>query len=50
MDYNDDGKKDIVAGDTKGQVGLFLNTGSDEAPVLAEGVRVESAGEAIVGA
>lgn len=49
MDYNNDGKKDILAGDTKGQVWVFLNTGSDAAPVLAEGVRVESAGQAIVG-
>lgn len=49
MDYNNDGKKDLLAGDSKGQVWLFLNTGTDAAPVLAEGVRLESAGNTIVG-
>lgn len=49
MDFNNDGKKDLLAGDTKGQVWLFLNTGTDAAPVLAEGVRLESAGNTIVG-
>ncbi len=49
MDFNDDGKKDLLAGDTKGQVWVFLNTGTDAAPVLAEGVRLKSAGNTIVG-
>jgi len=49
VDYNNDGKKDLLAGDTRGQVWLFLNTGTDAAPVLAEGVRLESAGNTIVG-
>ena len=48
MDFNNDGKKDLLAGDTKGQVWLFLNSGTDAAPVLAEGVRIESAGNTIV--
>ena len=49
MDYNNDGKKDLLAGDSKGRVWLFLNTGTDAAPVLAEGVRLKSAGNTIVG-
>ena len=49
MDYNNDGKKDILAGDSKGQVWLFANTGADAAPVLAQGVRIEAAGVPIVG-
>jgi hypothetical protein len=49
VDFNNDGKKDIVAGDTKGQVWIFLNTGTDAAPVLAAGVLVEAGGEPIVG-
>ena len=40
---------DLIAGDTKGQVWLFLNEGTDKAPVLAEGVRVEAGGKPIVG-
>ena len=48
MDYNNDGKKDLLAGDSEGQVWLFANIGTDAAPVLAEGVRLESAGDAIV--
>ncbi len=50
MDFNNDGKKDLISGDTKGQVWLFNNIGTDEAPVLAAGVRIESDGQPIVGA
>lgn len=49
MDWNNDGKKDLLAGDTKGQVWLFLNTGSQTAPELAEGVRVQADGKPILG-
>ncbi len=49
MDWNNDGKKDLVSGDTKGQVWLFLNTGTDKEPVLASGVRLEADGKPIVG-
>ncbi len=49
MDFNADGKKDLVSGDTKGQVWFFENVGTDEAPVLAEGVRIESDGKPIIG-
>ena len=36
MDWNEDGKKDLVVGDTNGFIYIYLNTGSDDAPVLAE--------------
>ena len=48
MDWNNDGKKDLISGDTKGQVWIFLNTGTDKAPELAEGVRVQAGGIPIV--
>ena len=50
MDWNNDGKKDLISGDTKGQVWVFLNKGTDEAPELAAGVRVEAYGGPIVAA
>ncbi len=49
MDWNNDGKSDLLAGDTQGQVWLYLNTGSATQPVLAAGVRVTSAGKPITG-
>lgn len=49
MDWNNDGKNDLLAGDTKGQVWLYLNTGTATNPVLAAGVRVKSAGKPITG-
>ena len=50
MDWNDDGKLDLISGDTKGQVSLFINVGTRTEPKLAEGVRVEAAGKPIEGA
>jgi len=47
VDWNKDGKKDLIAGDTKGQVTLFLNTGTPEKPELAKGVPIESDGKPI---
>jgi hypothetical protein len=49
VDWNNDGKNDLLAGDTHGQVWLYLNTGSVTEPVLAEGVRIECEGHPIVG-
>ena len=49
MDWNNDGKKDLLSGDTKGQVWLFLNVGTEKEPVLASGVRLEADGKPIVG-
>jgi len=47
VDWNNDGKKDLIAGDTAGNVWLFLNIGSKEKPQLAEGKRVEADGKPI---
>jgi hypothetical protein len=40
VDWNADGKKDLVVGDGSGDVWVFLNQGTDAAPVLAAGVRI----------
>jgi hypothetical protein len=47
VDYNNDGKQDLIAGDTRGNVWVFLNTGTKAEPKLAEGQRVEADGKAI---
>ena len=47
MDWDDDGRKDIVAGDTEGNVWLFRNTGTQKEPKLAKGKRVKADGKAI---
>lgn len=47
MDWNNDGKTDLIAGDTRGNVTLFLNTGTRENPELAKGTLVEAAGKPI---
>lgn len=47
MDYNNDGKIDLISGDTKGNVWIFLNIGTKTKPKLAEGKRVEADGKAI---
>ena len=50
MDWNNDGKKDLIAGDTAGNVWVFLNTGTQGKPELAEGRRVEVDGTPITAA
>jgi len=47
VDWDNDGKKDLIAGDTQGNVWLFLNIGTKEQPELAEGKRVEANGKPI---
>ena len=47
MDYNNDGKQDLIAGDTRGNVWVFLNIGTKAKPKLAEGKRVEADGKPI---
>jgi hypothetical protein len=44
VDWNSDGRLDLVAGDTDGFVWLFRNTTSALAPVFAPGVRLLAAG------
>jgi hypothetical protein len=47
VDWNNDGKKDLIAVDTEGNVWLFLNIGTKEKPVLAEGKKVGADGKVI---
>jgi len=47
VDWNNDGKKDLIAGDTGGNVTLFLNIGTKEKPELAKGKPVEADGKPI---
>jgi len=50
VDWNEDGKLDLISGDRRGQVSLFVNVGTRTEPKLAEGARVEAAGKPIEGA
>jgi hypothetical protein len=43
-DLDGDGKKDLLSGDTNGQLLLYLNTGSDEAPSFSGFSLVQAAG------
>jgi hypothetical protein len=47
VDINNDGLNDLLAGDSKGNVWLFLNTGTKHVPTLAQGMLVESDGKPI---
>lgn len=49
MDWNNDGKKDLLCGDSMGQVWVFMNKGTQKEPVLEAGVRVEADGKPIAG-
>ena len=49
MDWNSDGKKDLISGDATGQVWLFLNKGSQSTPKLDKGVQIEADAGLIVG-
>ena len=48
-DWNEDGRKDLVVADGRGWVTLFLNEGTDAAPVLGPGRRVRASGQPIDG-
>jgi hypothetical protein len=47
VDINNDGKNDLIAGDSSGSVWMFLNTGTPEKPELAEGKKLEADGKVI---
>ena len=34
VDWNEDGKKDLIVGDTNGKISLFVNVGTNQSPVL----------------
>jgi hypothetical protein len=46
-DFNGDGKKDLLAGNTEGQLLLYLNAGTDAAPAFSGYITVESDGQEI---
>lgn len=48
-DWNNDGKKDLLVANMKGQLTLYLNTGTDAAPVLDAGTPVTANGKIIDG-
>ncbi len=47
VDLDGDGKKDVVAGNNDANIVFCRNTGTNEAPVLAAGVNLQSNGTAI---
>lgn len=49
MDWNNDGKLDLLSGDSNGKVWIFINKGTSKEPVLAKGILVEAAGTPITG-
>jgi hypothetical protein len=46
-DWNNDGRKDLLVADGGGWVRLFLNSGTDAAPVFGAGQRLSAAGSPI---
>jgi hypothetical protein len=48
-DWNEDGRKDLVVADARGWLWLFLNRGTNAAPVLGPGQRVIANGHPIDG-
>jgi len=47
VDWNNDGKRDLVIADGGGWVTVYLNSGSNARPVLEEGLTIEAEGEPI---
>jgi DNA-binding beta-propeller fold protein YncE len=47
-DWDNDGRKDILAGGADGTVTLFLNTGAEDAPAFGAGVLLQASGVPIV--
>ena len=45
MDWNEDGKKDLLIGDSLGELSIYLNIGTDAQPVLAAEQSIKIAGE-----
>ncbi|MBT3200742.1 MAG: VCBS repeat-containing protein [Phycisphaerales bacterium] len=47
MDYNNDGKLDIISGDSAGNVWIYINLGTTDKPKLAAGKKVHADGKPI---
>jgi large repetitive protein len=50
VDFDNDGKLDLIAGDTEGNIWFFKNIGTKTEPKLAAGVKLKADGKDIVGA
>ena len=48
LDWNNDGKKDLLVGDSWGYLWLYLNQGTDAKPSFNGGSRLTSGGSAII--
>ena len=48
VDWNSDGKKDLIVGEGDGYVWFFANTGTDVDPVFNGGVKLYSGGQPIL--
>ncbi len=44
VDWNEDGKKDVICGENAGDIQLLINTGTDASPVFTSIVRVQDGG------
>jgi len=44
VDWNSDGKKDLIVGDSYGKYTLFVNIGTDAAPVFGAGIFLQAGG------
>ncbi len=47
VDWNNDGMKDLLVGEFPGYVWLFINTGTDAAPVFTSGSKLKANGSDI---
>jgi hypothetical protein len=47
VDWDGDGAKDIIAGNSEGRILLFRNRGGNDAPAFEDGVELEAAGRVI---
>jgi len=48
LDWNNDGQKDLLVGDSSGYVWLYVNRGTDASPQFNGGTRLTSGGSAII--
>ena len=47
VDWDNEGKKDLLVGDAEGHINLFLNSGTDSDPTLTAGVKIHANGAEI---
>ncbi len=47
LDFDEDGRQDLLVGNFRGHIHVFLNIGSNREPVYGEGRTLEAAGETV---